>query len=811
MVSVLGYKIWEYFTCFFDYIPKIMYFLYAALASCLDVLQCLMRRLAGLDIHYINGEAITNSDPVLSFIMGILGIGENAGDYSVLTTTFWSLAIFGLIVLALTTFVAIIKSHYSEDAGKTSPVQYIYTAFKSILTFAIVPLVVIAGFWLSSFLLQTLDNITAGAATEEKLQGIYGSNYDSVFDYKINSNGNKVYSRYDFFGFGEGSTSETFSGLIFKVSANGANRLRTGSLKVGGIYDFGIMGQFTPSGENRTEWTAYQIDYAFANSLKLKTATHAAAIYAGNKDFITIASIDTFVMTGYTWTFSKYNVGLVWAYYNLWQFNFLVGFASIITCFFLMISIIMGLMTRLIKSIALFLIYPAILGIAPLDDWGAFKKWRGEFQQQVLMAFGAILGMNLFFLILPYLDNIKFFNIGLLDYMVNIVIVITGLVMVKGFIGFMSGLVGGADAVAAGDGVKSEVGKTLASGAKMTLGAANIAMKAGKFVTPMGLGVNAAQKGLRYGLAKSRSGSVDEKAKAEQARVDNIDNLLYGDAADVAQRNVSMAQDRLNSDTLAYLDTAKGKEALRKAQRMAKAQGLTDEDASKFIDGRMQEEMLKDDSFGTEDERKARARAKKLIDRKGYSEKDWEEIQKRDSYEANAKEYTARAKAIRESNYLTVDPETGKTTLVPKAAAQATANDARALAGSLVKGLENGLKELKLNPAALIGIFSSATNYKLNDKGKLDGVYGEPKTAMTTKAEIDENAKNRKANIGRFASSLAGVTLGYGSVAKKNPTEKTGDALGQEQLRESKKSTEAIADLNKKIDKLTEAILKKSK
>ena len=103
MVSLLGYRIWEYFTVLFDTIPKTIYFYYAAVASALDALQCLMRRLAGLDVYYVgnNNTPVTGQDPASEFIMGILGLGDNAAAYKGLQTVFWSLAIFGLIVLAI--------------------------------------------------------------------------------------------------------------------------------------------------------------------------------------------------------------------------------------------------------------------------------------------------------------------------------------------------------------------------------------------------------------------------------------------------------------------------------------------------------------------------------------------------------------------------------------------------------------------------------------------------------------------------------------------------------------------------------------
>ena len=67
--------------------------------------------------------------------------------------------------------------------------------------------------------------------------------------------------------------------------------------------------------------------------------------------------------------------------------------------------------------------------------------------QQILMAFGSVIGMNIFFLILPYINNIAFFNIYLIDAIVSIVVMVTGLMIIKSLISFFSGLVGGADAL----------------------------------------------------------------------------------------------------------------------------------------------------------------------------------------------------------------------------------------------------------------------------------------------------------------------------------------------------------------------------
>jgi len=813
VVSQLSLGLWDYVGGFFSYIPKIMYFIYTAIASVLDALQFVFRKLAGLDVFYVNGEAIKNTDPVLEFIMGILGIGENAPAYSALTTTFWSLVIFGAIVLVLTTMFAIIKSHYNEDSGKTNPITYIYTAIKSVLTFALVPVVVIASFWLSTFLLRTLDSITAGTNSVEQVEELFGSSsgYKDKFESYTNNRGDEVYGRYDIFGFGAASSNETFSGLIFKVAGYDANRLRRGGYNYkhgsesypsfgdgkrdGWYYDFGVFGKNIPAGQDGQEWVAQQFDYAFANNIQLQKAVSLINVSDPGMSAISIATRDPFyALNTYVWSFSKYNVGLVYNYYDLWAFNFIIAFGAVIVIFGLAVSIVLGLITRIIKSAALFLIYPALLGLAPLDEFGAFKKWRGEFMQQILMAFGAIVGMNLFFLLLPFLNNIQFFNIPPMDYIMNILIVIAGLSMVKAFIGFLSGLIGGADAVKTGDDAKAgikEVGGKAIGGA---LAAANVAMKVGKFIPGVGMAVGAAEKGLRMGVAKWRAGNAQKKANYENGEADKLEESLNWNGA---ATNLSDAKEK---QTGLLTDYKRSNAALtNKYIKQAQAQGLSGEETTEFVNKKMHDHAMRNN----QDYKTEYDKAQKTIDRKGLSAEEYKNFELAQEHRHNAEVATDRMKAIRTSNYM---DEKGN--MVPDFEKQMVANDARGLGGAIMKGLKDGMKDVGLNLSGLIGTFGRATNYKLDDKGKIDGVYGEAKAAATTQKELNDRREQSKLARGRFVDSLAGVMFGYGDAGKKEDAPKTGDKLGQSQLKEGEKQTKGIEDLGRKIDKLTDAILK---
>ncbi len=485
---------WQKLLTIVDAIPKLIFLLYTCVASAVDAMQLLVRRLCGLDLYINNaGEVVRDQDPLTEFINGILGIGDTSGAMQALNTTFWSLTIFALILLSLTTIVAIIKSHYNEDVGKTSPAKILYGAFKSILTFFIVPAAVVIGLQLSSLLLRTLDDITAGTTDAATIDGIYGSNNRQRFaPYTSGYEGDTFssYGGYDMFGIGQPATNSPISGQLFRAAAYNCNRFRTGgytldningdgpSMSMGGLFG---QGPSYEAAADKMEYVAYQVDYAFINNLQLSSSYDYNTLKANANDTENGARIRhlEFAFDRSLDSFSKYDIAFVWVYYDLWNFNFIVGFAGAISAFGIMISIIIGLMMRLIKSAAMFLIYPPLLGLAPMDDFKAFKSWSNEFIKQILSAFGAIVGLNLLFLILPYVQQISFFDIGLLDAIVNCVFLITGLIMAKDFISMVAGFVGGGDVFSTGDGAKGQVAKTMGTGIKAAVGAGAMVTKAG--------------------------------------------------------------------------------------------------------------------------------------------------------------------------------------------------------------------------------------------------------------------------------------------------------------------------------------------
>lgn len=798
MISLLGVKISEMFTVFFDNIPKAAYFFYACLASALDALQSLMRRLAGLDVYYeASGAVVEKTDPVLSFIYGILGIGEGAGQYSALTTTFWSLAIFGIIVLAVGSIIAIVRSHYQEDSAKTNPMQYIYTAVKSIFTFAIVPIAVVIGLQLSSFMLTTLDNITAGVTTEETIKGVYGTQAVEKFEKADGS-----YSNYDFFSLGMPSNTTTFSGLLFKAAAYNCNRVRISPERLSnGVFAgqdmLGIFAQSDSPGytaaSDKAAYLAEQIDYAFANNLKLQNKVSLQSV---KPDYLSSWSAgDFFFQMGNFQHFSKYNTHLVWYYYNLWQFNFIIGYAAVFTCFGMFISIIVGLMGRLIKSVALFLIYPATLGLASMDDFGAFKKWRGEFIKQILAAFGSIIGMNLFFLLMPFLSSISFYpaSFGVLNALVNTIIVITGLVVVKSFIEFVSGLVGGGNVLSEGESNKGAVGKTFMKGA---VGAVTGGRLGGKF-NPI---TKLAKFGVKKGVAKL--GYTMNQHRADK-RNREADELLNSEEATKAREDFSTAvadnqnmqeeyRDRMKND--AYLQKQFNE---RKANFMA--QGQSEEEAEKSAM----------DEYFSQDERYKKN--KETI--KNYNEgnfKGAEDNLKAIKLKEEAKIYTERQERIGAANYLSKDGNVFKGNISGLAAN--AKNAAKETAGAFFGAFTKTIKELGLNTGGLKGLFLAGTNKKVDENGNVTGEVISIKAWDPNKGTETKSIKETfsPSNIKRaLSSSLDSLIFMMGNnkeTKSKDSVEKIQENAAKSMAESSDKTTKAVENLEKKFDKLIDSL-----
>jgi hypothetical protein len=109
-------------------------------------------------------------------------------------------------------------------------------------------------------------------------------------------------------------------------------------------------------------------------------------------------------------TFNYSDLDLVKRYYKLRDFNFFIGIGSSIVLLVLFALAALRFVQRIFDIILLYIISPVSISTIPIDDGSRFKLWRELLVTKVLSAYGIILSMNLFFLIIPQINKIQFYD-----------------------------------------------------------------------------------------------------------------------------------------------------------------------------------------------------------------------------------------------------------------------------------------------------------------------------------------------------------------------------------------------------------------
>lgn len=120
------------------------------------------------------------------------------------------------------------------------------------------------------------------------------------------------------------------------------------------------------------------------------------------------------------------NLDVVKKYYNLGDMNFFVGIAGGLVILIMFVMSAIMFVQRIFDIILLYVVSPALVSTIPLDDGGRFRIWREMLVSKVLGAYGIILSMNLFFLIIPQVSQIAFFGNSFKDGVVQLLFVLGG-------------------------------------------------------------------------------------------------------------------------------------------------------------------------------------------------------------------------------------------------------------------------------------------------------------------------------------------------------------------------------------------------
>ena len=120
------------------------------------------------------------------------------------------------------------------------------------------------------------------------------------------------------------------------------------------------------------------------------------------------------------------SLSVVKQYYNLGDINFFVGIVGGLAILVMFVMSAVMFVQRIFDIILLYIVSPASVSTIPLDEGGRFRIWREMLVSKVLGAYGIILSMNIFFLIIPQVATISFFGDSFKDGVIQLLFILGG-------------------------------------------------------------------------------------------------------------------------------------------------------------------------------------------------------------------------------------------------------------------------------------------------------------------------------------------------------------------------------------------------
>ncbi len=198
--------------------------------------------------------------------------------------------------------------------------------------------------------------------------------------------------------------------------------------------------------------------FQIGNTTKLSNAIFDACV----GDWLKGHSINGINITSYSVSdiFGGYNAALFGIWPTSWKCNGMVNpntfmylpalIAGVALCIALIVATL-NLAKRVYEIIFLYFCMPVSMSTLALDDGARFKNWREQFVTKIILAYGAVLSVNIFVLILPFISQMSLPNVsGFGNAMFTIFMIIGGAMVIPAGQTLFARLFGQADDMHAG-------------------------------------------------------------------------------------------------------------------------------------------------------------------------------------------------------------------------------------------------------------------------------------------------------------------------------------------------------------------------
>lgn len=450
---------------------QILYPLFAVVFLFIQVLQKLFYGFAGMGIIYYDGRSITSGNTGALEDTGIIYYLLNS---STIKNALISMSTLALLLLIIFTALAFIKNVYVSKPKSWQ--EIVGNAFKGLMNFILVPACCLFGVWLGNILLQAINSATSSTGSQHLDRKLFVAA-------AYNANRFRQKEEYD----ASGKETLVISDSDYQWLVNEANtrKIIDGSGNKGETY---ITKNPIQTGQMYSYYANY-IDEMYANS---------------------DANI-------YSWSGANHG-------YIIWDINMLVIVVGGVFMCTVLISLAYAMVRRMFLILMLFVVSPGVCSLYPLDEGKAVGSWKSEFIKQVISVYAAVVGINLFFAVMPLIDKITIFTAsGWLDSIVQILILTIGLFTVKEFVASITSWIGGEDVISKGASVRKQAKDAVTSRAKKAVTAGAFAFgnasnakgflgKTGSFFGTLGNEVLKSTTGLDVmkGIDKSKGKSGAE-------------------------------------------------------------------------------------------------------------------------------------------------------------------------------------------------------------------------------------------------------------------------------------------------------------
>lgn len=462
----------EAVTFYIGFMLRPLYLVFLGFCKLMDLFQVIIRKLAGMDIIYINGEP-HKGDIALSLI-----------NQDVLWNSFLSMLALALVLLFMTTFVAILRSQF-QSGQKASIMYVIGNAIRSIISFSLVPIGCLLGIYIGNTLLSALDQATSAFnSTMVSGQVFVCAAYDANQGRDYGSSFYEKYLKPDC------GTSKNNHGVF--IDSNGKN-------VAGAAIDQAFVTNLT------LKVSKDDVDVSLLHKLLLGTPFAGPASMLGPYSNFMVKNENEL-------EFSIYNVSLVYMYYNMGKFNYLIGIGAGCMVIYVYMALVMGLIKRMYMIVTLFIVSPPLVALYPLDEGRSLNGWKQQFLSNVLSAYATVVALNIYLSLMGVLQTVELFSAdaatasisasevtyvsaddnstlfdnqltktlatlgtGFANSVVQLILILGGAMYFREFTGKLSALIGADDAFASGHGGLQKMGKAVVGAATTAFAGAKIA------------------------------------------------------------------------------------------------------------------------------------------------------------------------------------------------------------------------------------------------------------------------------------------------------------------------------------------------